>query len=416
MFFVIHIISKKKIHPLRFLIALHIAFGVTSLGIAFVRASGGILLLLCLFIYIHSQLQSRLESVILILLTGILVMMGSYSGLIFSDLVCFKLLKMPAEFENTLTFSIVFLFFELTLWLILALILSKTYSIIVYKNIPLSMRATKVILVLMALLFAGTYIPAFSYSTDRGYVYVFMGAFLTMIPIISLIYYNGLKSAELKSKEIQIHQLNDYLNNVETLNFEMRKFKHDYKNILIGLNGYIEENDLEGLKEYMYEHIFPYEDNIDKNLTELNNLSYIKLIELKGLLSFKLSYAIEIGIKVTIGIHEEIDSIHMDIVDLCRVIGILLDNAIEASAVSDERYIHFIINHTENAILIAVENSTVCQLPTISKMYEQGFTTKADHSGLGLISLRKILDNYAMSIETTSKDSTFSQVLCISNT
>lgn len=282
-------------------------------------------------------------------------------------------------------------------------------------------KVSKILIVVCLIVFFGL-ASTFIYFANKGVIVspleyvlsILLLLFVAGITIMTL-YNNGSKKSEIQHNKLQLAQLNDYLTNVETMNNDMRTFKHDYKNILATMNGYLIEDDIVGLKDLFNEHIIPYEERIDHRLKEINNLTYLGSIELKGLLSFKLSQAIEKNLNVKIGMYEKVQHINLDVIDLCRVIGILVDNAVEASELSENRKLNVIINETEEAVIIAVENSYKGKIESVSRLFESGYTTKENHSGLGLASVRKVLDKHELMLETDVSDELVSQVLCIPN-
>ena len=50
----------------------------------------------------------------------------------------------------------------------------------------------------------------------------------------------------------------------------LRSFKHDYSNIMLSMSGYIEANDMDGLKEYFDKEILPLSKKITKNTAHIN--------------------------------------------------------------------------------------------------------------------------------------------------
>lgn len=156
------------------------------------------------------------------------------------------------------------------------------------------------------------------------------------------------KENVLKYKELQQSQYNQYLISLEAVNQDMQKFQHDYMNILITMNGYISQGDIEGLKSYFTEKILKVEqDTLIKNQF-MKNLSNLAIIELKGLLFTKLLLIIEKNIKFHIEIPQKISSLPIDIIDFSRILGVLIDNAIEANEESENGVINIAIIKTSN--------------------------------------------------------------------
>ena len=80
--------------------------------------------------------------------------------------------------------------------------------------------------------------------------------------------------------------------------------------------------------------------------------------------------------------------------DLSRILGILLDNAIEATKKSNNQYIRLEMkfDKRKNADIIRVINTfdTNIQID-LNKIYEKGFSTKKVKSGIGLWEVKKLV-------------------------
>ena len=104
----------------------------------------------------------------------------------------------------------------------------------------------------------------------------------------------------------------------------------------------------------------------------------------------------------------------MRIYDFARILGILLDNAIEASSESDEKIINITFrNDSKNSRqLIIIENSYKDKNIDTDKIFEKGISGKENHTGLGLWEVRQILKKTNNANLFTSKtDELFSQQL-----
>lgn len=246
---------------------------------------------------------------------------------------------------------------------------------------------------------------------------LFLSYFFCTIIMTYILAIHLKKEMEFKNKRIEFDNLQEYTSNLESMYNDMRKFRHDYVNILSSMKGYIEQKDLKGLDEFFNKKILLMSEDISKKNYKLELLQHIKVTELKGLLSSKVIRAQELGINVFIDIMEPIQFINMDIIDLCRVIGILLDNAIEAALLCKTPSLKLGIINKKNSIVILIINSCLKENPPIYKMFENGFSTKGPNRGLGLSTLKEILSTYKnISFDTSIENEEFIQNLQILNT
>ena len=115
---------------------------------------------------------------------------------------------------------------------------------------------------------------------------------------------------------------------------------------------------------------------------KLNLLSNITVLEIKSLLSAKMIYAHEMGIDVTIDIPENISSFFMDTVDLARILGIFLDNAVEAALITAHPEVGLNIIRNPDTAAVIIRNSLQDGDIALHKLKQQGFTTKTGHMGI----------------------------------
>lgn len=252
-------------------------------------------------------------------------------------------------------------------------------------------------------------------------------------PTASLVYYNSLffagyllvavflallmlrtyrEKTEAETRQRALQDLQDYTRTLEAMYDRLRAFKHDYINILISMSGYIESGEIAGLKEFFEQKILPTRQMLTQGDHKLDQLGRVEVLEIKSLLCAKMIHAHELGVGLTIDIPEPVTCFWMDTVDLARVLGIFLDNALEAAleAASPEIGLNILQNRNQAAVIIT--NTMKETRPALHKLKQQGFTTKQGHAGIGLANAQKILRPYGNILwETSLRDGRFTQYL-----
>ncbi len=224
------------------------------------------------------------------------------------------------------------------------------------------------------------------------------------------------KEEKFKYEQVELENLKEYTDNLEKLYTEMRKFRHDYINIISSLAAFIEDRDMEGLEEYFNSNICPLNNQMNNNNYKLGLLKNIQLQEVKGLISAKVIRAQELGVDVIIDIVETIDRIDMDKIDLIRSLGIIFDNAIESAINSSIKRVRIGLIKKGSSVIVVVTNTYEGELLPIAKMFKAGVSTKGKDRGLGLSNLRETLDKYEnVSLDTYIKDNEFIQEISICN-
>jgi len=236
-----------------------------------------------------------------------------------------------------------------------------------------------------------------------GYLLVLLFLFLAM----RCSYLEQIRTEE---KKRALQDLQDYTHNLETMYNSLRSFKHDYVNILLSISGYIENCDMDELRKYFESKILPTKNLIDQGDYKLNQLSNIGVLEIKSLLSAKMIYAHESGIDVTIDIPDRVDNFLIDTIDLARLLGIFLDNAVEAALAAKQPQIGLNIIENQSGVSITISNSFRDNGALLYRLKQKGFTTKSGHQGIGLANAQKIINSYNNVLhETTMQSGCFVQ-------
>ena len=184
---------------------------------------------------------------------------------------------------------------------------------------------------------------------------------------------------------------------------------------MLSMSGYIEADDMNGLKEYFYKEILPLSRNAAGNTAQMNQLMNIKITELKSILSSKLLYAAELNIKVSIEVADPVSDIPMDTLDLSRIMGIFLDNAIEAALETDSPSIRFALIDPDAEYIFIIANSFFEKDIAYAAFSRPGVSTKGANRGLGLYNARQIIAGYHhVCLDTEIQGETYVQRLRIS--
>ncbi len=236
------------------------------------------------------------------------------------------------------------------------------------------------------------------------------GYLLVMVFLLLAMRCSWLEKVQTEAKQKALQDLQDYTRNLEVLYNGLRSFKHDYVNILLSISGYIENGDMDGLKEFFEDKIFPTKNLIGQGDYKLNQLGNIGVLEIKSLLSAKMIYAHESGIDVTIDIPNRVDSFPIDTVDLARILGIFLDNAMEAALETEQPQLGLNIIRNTASVSIIINNRYQDNGQMLHKLKQKGFSTKLGHQGIGLSNAQQIISSYNnVLLETTAQRGCFTQ-------
>lgn len=228
-------------------------------------------------------------------------------------------------------------------------------------------------------------------------------------------YYRTMNAkVEMIKKELDYQALMEYTESMENQYKEVRKFRHDFQNILNSLDDYVLSEDFTGLKNYYLDEIKPTSKEISDMNFKLTELQNMKQREIKSILALKLITAQNNEIEVDLEIKEVIEDIPLDAIVLVRALGILLDNAIEALEELTIGKLTVAVFKNKQEIQFIIQNDCKEHMPSIQQLKKEGFSTKGENRGLGLSNVKEMLDKYPnVVLKTTIRNQLFSQQLII---
>ncbi|WP_427109328.1 sensor histidine kinase [Lysinibacillus xylanilyticus] len=233
------------------------------------------------------------------------------------------------------------------------------------------------------------------YDSVQNNLAMFLIYFVLLSISIFVVLYLAFKQYKMKQREQEMKNFESYVASIEQINQDMRKFKHDYINILSTLRTFIDDKNYEGLHTYFYDHIL--EANHDEqqlNRQAMMMLNNLKINSLKGLVTTKILQAQSHHVPFYIEIVEEITDIDVDPIVLNRMVGILLDNAIEAARGVENGEVRMAFIRIDEVILLVVSNTFDKQIAIkVHEIYQEGFSTKGENRGLGLANLRQMTND-----------------------
>ena len=195
----------------------------------------------------------------------------------------------------------------------------------------------------------------------------------------------------LKANKTKTMMTKNYIDGLECMIDESRSIRHDYKNILATMSGYLQEDDYTGLKKYFENNIRDFCVSADKSGKIWSALADVQPMELKGFLYEKALRASSMQVDFQVVIEQGAVIRYPDMENLIRVFGNLLDNAIEAAAESEDKYITLHILKKESSVFFIIQN-TFKEKPDLEKIFEKGYTTKGDEQGNGLYFVKEYLE------------------------
>ncbi|WYJ96869.1 two-component system, LytTR family, sensor histidine kinase AgrC [Enterococcus sp. DIV0212c] len=316
--------------------------------------------------------------------------------------------------------ALIHLFFGLGLSLIMSLLIVKLRTL-VHKKIPFMNEFAPIISIIGIYMMVIYYISILlgKYLGNNTEIITLNLIFFIIYFFISVLTFFMYASStrnkyEAQQKELEYLANQRYMESMENQFKEISKFRHDYKNILMSMENFIVEKDIEGLNDYYHSVVKTSSQVIEQNNYKLEKLGNIQVRELKSILASKLITAQEKGINTKVEVTEIVDKVNMDSVALVRVLGIFLDNAIEELEYLGSGLLSVALYQDEKAVHVILQNSCREDIPKFHKLKTRGFSTKGTNRGNGLSNVQEIIaeaDNLFLS--TSIVDDLFTQKLVI---
>ena len=249
------------------------------------------------------------------------------------------------------------------------------------------------------------------YYIDKLPVIITFFSFLSLLAYFSISIYSLTRVMKLTQTTQKLESAEEYNKSLCVLYDGVRGFKHDFDNIVSTIDGYIRDNDMGRLKKYF--------SQLSNECQRLNNLyilnpNIINNPGLYNLLTSKYHESDSKDIKFNVTCLLDLNAINMKIYEFARILGILLDNAIEASEECEEKVVNIIFRDDDkhHRQLVTIENTYNNRDVDTIKIFEKNVSGKDNHSGIGLWEVNKILNkNKNVSLFTSKGDKYFSQQL-----
>jgi len=270
-------------------------------------------------------------------------------------------------------------------------------------------------ILIIVLMFTLNIFLMFVYSSTENKTMLFIN--LSFILIYSYIVYASLSE---KNKNMLFRTENKVLmknlNEYERMLNHQREMNHENKNQLVVIKGMIKEK----------EDAISYINQIIAENRILNDNLYKKTKHipsggLQGLIYQKMLIMNEKRIKSNLNINKNIKNLDFSKLDsklnydICRILGVFLDNAIEETETlkKKDKDISISMYEEKNKLVIEISNYFK-EFPNIEKMNEEGYTTKSKGHGYGLSLVKNIVDrNQNIYWEKRVEDEKFVQIVKI---
>lgn len=188
---------------------------------------------------------------------------------------------------------------------------------------------------------------------------------------------------------------------IQNMYRQMQEWRHDYRNHIQNMKNRL-DGDQGELEQYL--------DELADDLTQTDTSIQTGNVMADAVLNSKLSVAEQKSIQLNVKAHIP-KGIEMTNVEMCSVLGNLLDNAIEAceKLPCDKRFLRVYIDKFKGQFYLSVQNSS----PSIQ--LDKGIfrTTKAGTHGFGLFRIDRIAKKYGGYVNRQYEEGVFATELLL---
>ena len=206
----------------------------------------------------------------------------------------------------------------------------------------------------------------------------------------------------LVDKRISAYQndlITKHCDEVENIYRQMRGWRHDYHNHIQTMKAHLALNQFAELQVYL--------DKLDTDLTTVDTVLKTGNVMVDAILNSKISLARSknININAKAAVPGDLD---VSEIDLCIIIGNLLDNAMEACLKQQDesdRFIRVYIGKLKEQLYISVSNSVGGEIRKSGKAYIS--TKNSATHGFGLMRVDRIAEKYSGYVNRQNEEGVF---------
>lgn len=291
---------------------------------------------------------------------------------------------------ESLSGSIISNFSVLGIMIILTVSIRKPLKKLINYNLSTNKKIivmSSITLVMLAIFFYNL-IKTFEFNNN---IITYLVIIVMLICILLYLFKQKIENEKISKK---YDELLDVMKSYESDIEEQRTLRHETKNEFATIKCKLQDKEN---NKTIIEYIDSVIGEKEKaGSTKYSKFKYLPSNGLKRFFYYKFIEAEKKGINVSINISKQIENSFLkdietkDFKDLARIIGVYLDNAIEASSTSEDKKLGIEMYLIKEKIEIIITNTFNNEI-NLDKIGKESFSTKGKHRGHGLLLVNKIL-------------------------
>lgn len=231
---------------------------------------------------------------------------------------------------------------------------------------------------------------------------IFMTAAAVIIGLILFIRKTMYNIIDKRIERFQSELTEKQVREIQNMYKQVRGWRHDYRNHIQNMKILLDKRDHDKLDSYLSE--------LAEDLNTVDTVIKTGNVMADAILNSKLQSAEKLNVSLNVKVNIP-ENIPLSDVELCAVMGNLLDNAIEAcsSLTESERFMRIYIGQLKGQFYLSVQNSA----GVVKKQGGEYLSTKSGEHGYGLFRIDRVTKKYGGFVNRQNEEGIFATEILI---
>ena len=232
-----------------------------------------------------------------------------------------------------------------------------------------------------------------------GAAILFIAVCVTVFFLLRRTLYNMI---DRRIERFQSELIEKQVREIQNMYRQVRGWRHDYRNHINNMKIQLSEGNYDKLSDYLNE----LADDLDTVDTVIKTGNVMA----DAILNSKLNVAEKMNIKLNVKANVP-DKLPMSDVELCSMLGNILDNAVEACGTlpEEERFMRVYIGKLKGQLYLSVQNSA----GKVRKSKNTYLSTKEGEHGYGLFRIDRVAKKYGGYVNRQNEDGVFATEIMV---
>ena len=232
-----------------------------------------------------------------------------------------------------------------------------------------------------------------------GAAILFIAVCITVFFLLRRTLYNMI---DRRIERFQSELIEKQVREIQNMYRQVRGWRHDYRNHINNMKIQLSEGNYDKLSDYLNE----LADDLDTVDTVIKTGNVMA----DAILNSKLNVAEKMNIKLNVKANVP-DKLPMSDVELCSMLGNILDNAVEACGTipEEERFMRVYIGKLKGQLYLSVQNSA----GKVRKSKNTYLSTKDGEHGYGLFRIDRVAKKYGGYVNRQNEDGVFATEIMV---